>query len=297
VDLKQLEVFVCVAELGSFTRAAAQLRVAQPALSRQVRQLETELRRTLLLRNGRGVTVTEHGQVLLDHARGILHQVQRAREDLAGNKTPAGQVVVGMPPTLSRLCAIELTKHFCSQWPAARLGVIEGYSASLQEALVQGRLDVALLYNPVLSNDIELSLLTSESLVLVSPPGTVGKKTIGLEAIAQLPMIVPGRANAFRLVLQAELAALGLKPKVLVEIDGLAPMLSLVQQGMGHALLPLSSVAAHATADCVLRTIGAPGLKVQVGLAQSAHRPVTKTQQASIDWLKAHVPALIKKAA
>ncbi|MFZ9440589.1 MAG: LysR family transcriptional regulator, partial [Hylemonella sp.] len=82
MDLKQLEYFVRVAELGSFTRASGVLNIAQPALSRQVRLLEVELRQALLQRNGRGVTTTEAGRLLLEHGRGILHQVARAHEDL-----------------------------------------------------------------------------------------------------------------------------------------------------------------------------------------------------------------------
>ena len=82
MDLKQLGYFVRVAELGSFTRAASALGVAQPALSRQVRLLEVELRQNLLVRNGRGATPTEAGHLLLAHGRGILHQVARAREEL-----------------------------------------------------------------------------------------------------------------------------------------------------------------------------------------------------------------------
>ena len=73
MDLKQIEYFVRVAELGSFTRAAVVLNIAQPALSRQVRLLEVELRQNLLVRNGRGAIPTEAGKVLLEHGRGILH--------------------------------------------------------------------------------------------------------------------------------------------------------------------------------------------------------------------------------
>ena len=82
MDLMQIEYFVRVAELGSFTRASVVLDIAQPALSRQVRLLEVELRQNLLMRNGRGATPTEAGKLLLEHGRGILHQVERAREEL-----------------------------------------------------------------------------------------------------------------------------------------------------------------------------------------------------------------------
>ena len=102
MDIKQLEYFVHVAELGSFTRASSVLNIAQPALSRQVRLLEVELRQNLLARNGRGVTTTEAGKLLLEHGRGILHQLGRAREDLERARGAlAGRVAVGLPPSAS----------------------------------------------------------------------------------------------------------------------------------------------------------------------------------------------------
>ena len=121
MDFKQIEYFVQVAELGSFTRAASVLRVAQPALSRQVRSLEVELRQNLLLRNGRGVTLTEAGTRLLAHGRGILQQLQRARQDLEEQRGAAsGLLSIGLPPSLSR----SLTARACGSgtspvWVAA----------------------------------------------------------------------------------------------------------------------------------------------------------------------------------
>ena len=105
MDLKQLEYFVRVAELGGFTKAAAVLSVAQPALSKQIRQLEVELQRNLLMRNGRGVSLTEEGAMLLSHAKGILEQVDRARQEIRDIQgLPIGKVIVAAPPmTSSRL--------------------------------------------------------------------------------------------------------------------------------------------------------------------------------------------------
>ena len=104
MDLKQLEYFMHVAEFGSFTHASRYLKVAQPALSRQVRTLEVELRQTLFARNGRGVTLTQAGQRLLEHARGIVQQVQRARLDLEQQRGAlSGRLVIGLPPSVSRV--------------------------------------------------------------------------------------------------------------------------------------------------------------------------------------------------
>jgi LysR family nitrogen assimilation transcriptional regulator len=137
MDLKQLEYFVRVAEMGSFTRAALALNVAQPALSRQVRLLEVELRQNLLVRNGRGATPTEAGQVLLEHGRGILHQVERAREELGRVRTGlTGQVALGMPPSVARVLTVPLTRAFRLAMPEAKLSISEGLSTAMQEGLL-----------------------------------------------------------------------------------------------------------------------------------------------------------------
>jgi LysR family nitrogen assimilation transcriptional regulator len=129
MDLKQLEYFVHVAELRSFTKAAALLSVAQPALSRQVRHLEVELRQTLLYRNGRGVIPTDAGKRLLAHGRGILLQVERAKQELEEMRgTPVGHVVIGAPPTIMRLFAPPLVSAFQSRFPKATLRIVEARS-------------------------------------------------------------------------------------------------------------------------------------------------------------------------
>ena len=137
MNLKQLEYFVHVAELGSFTRAAEHLSIAQPALSRQVRQLEIELRQNLLTRNGRGVAPTDAGRRLLEHGRGILHQVARAREDLEEMRgAPLGHVTLGVPPTVGRLVTATLVEEFRQRFPKATLGIVEGLSVNVTEWLV-----------------------------------------------------------------------------------------------------------------------------------------------------------------
>src|SRR5450756_381889 len=158
MDLKQLEYFVRVAELGSFTRPAIALDVAQPALSRQVRLLEVELHQNLLTRNGRGAVPTEAGKLLLAHGRGILHQVERAREELGRVRgSLAGRVAVGLPTSLARVLTVPLTRAFRNALPEATISVSEGLSVALQEALVAGRLDIAVLYNARRTDEIEIT--------------------------------------------------------------------------------------------------------------------------------------------
>jgi LysR family transcriptional regulator, nitrogen assimilation regulatory protein len=169
LNLKQLEYFVRVADLGSFTRAAAALDIAQPALSRQVRQLEVELRQTLLLRNGRGASPTEAGKLLLAHSRGILHQVALAKEELGTVRGAlAGRVSIGLPPSLSKLITVPLMREFRKRLPEAQLSLTEGFSVTMSDGLRAGRIDMVVLYNAPPSPDIEIEIMHEEALVLFS---------------------------------------------------------------------------------------------------------------------------------
>lgn len=293
MDLKQLEYFVRVAELGSFTRAAQALDVAQPALSRQVRLLEVELRQNLLLRNGRGASPTDAGRLLLDHARGILHQVERAREELGRvGGALAGRVAIGLPPSLSRVLAVPITRAVRQQLPQASVSICEGLSINMQEWLASGRLDIAVLYNAQPTPEIELTPLLEEDLWLVQPrpPGLQQDPPSGpvaLKDIAQLPLVIPSRPNALRMLVEGEMANLGLRPLVALEIDGVSAILDLVADGAGAALLSRNAVASSPRPSAYqMRPVADPPLRTRLSLATSAQRPSTLTQKTCLALLR-----------
>ena len=289
MDLKQLEYFVRVAELGSFTRASIALDVAQPALSRQVRLLEVELHQSLLVRNGRGATPTEAGKLLLAHGRGILHQVERAREELGRVRgSLAGRVAIGLPPTLARVLTVPLTRAFREQLPDARLSISEGLSTVMQEWLLNGRLDIAVLYNAQPANGIEMMSLLTEYLMLVQarPPGLLEDPPpppIALHDVARLPLVIPSRPNAIRMHVEAEMAGIGCRPLIALEIDGVSAILDLVADGAGCAVLPRNAVASSIRPSAfTVRMISEPALRTRLSLVTSSLRPATLTQQATL---------------
>ncbi len=293
MDLKQLEYFVRVAELGSFTRAAQVLGVAQPALSRQVRLLEVELRQNLLARNGRGATPTEAGQVLLEHGRGILHQVERAREELARVRSGlAGRVALGLPPSVARVLTVPLTRAFRQKLPEAQLSISEGLSSAMQENLHNGRLDIAVLYNPSALPGIELHPLLDEELLLVQPrppglPEDPPPPPITLREVAELPLLIPSRPNALRMHVESEMAAIGCQPHIALEIDGVSAILDLVADGAGVAMLSRNAVMRSVRPSAyALRPISAPALRIPLTTAVSSLRPTTLTQQATLELLR-----------
>lgn len=299
MDLKQLEYFIRVAELGSFTRASIVLDIAQPALSRQVRQLEVELRQNLLVRNGRGVVTTDAGKRLLEHGRGILHQVERTREDMSHMRGAlAGRVAVGLPPSVAGVLTVPLVRAVRERLPDASLSITESLSTAMQESLLTGRLDIALLYNPQPSPDVDSETVLDEELFLVSAPKSAGKGTgkgaasrraapLALHDLAEHQLVIPTRPNAIRMLVEAELAAIGRRPQIALEIDGVPAILALVADGAGHAVLSRHAVViAERLQRYSIRPIVKPVLRTRLALAASSQRPVTRTQRAMGELLR-----------
>jgi LysR family nitrogen assimilation transcriptional regulator len=293
LDLKQLSYFVHVAELSSFTRAAARLGVAQPALSRQVRQLEVELRQTLLTRNGRGASLTEAGRRLLEHARGILYQVERAREELDGMRgAPVGHAVIGVPPSVGRNMTGSLVSEFSNRFPKATLGIVEGLSTYILEWLAAGRIDVGVVYNPAPSPAIETVPLASEPLFLI---GSTDRKRraaqvgtpVPLQALSGFRLIVPSQPHAMRMFIETHLAHGGGKIDVAWEVDGIPAIVDLVARGYGHAVLPMNAIRNHPLRLQLLpRPIVKPKLAITLALVTSSQRPMTPLARQVVGLVK-----------
>ncbi len=293
MDLKQLEYFVHVAEFGSFTQSSRYLKVAQPALSRQVRALEVELRQTLFVRNGRGVTLTEAGKRLLDHARGIAQQVQRARLDLEQQRGAlSGRLVIGLPPSVSRTLTGPLVRAFRESFPLASFGVVEGLSGHLMEWLAVGRVDFCLTYSAAAPAEIELQPLRVEPLYLVGARTPAqGQRMVGsavrLAQVAAKELVIPSRPHSIRMLLDSALADAGLKARVALEIESVPTMLDLVQHDGFHAVLTLNAIQRSGNRESFhARPIGNPRLGTTLRLATAARRPRGALMDAAIEQVK-----------
>ena len=149
MELRQIRYFIHVASLRSFTKAARALNVAQPALSRHIQSLEDELRTQLLFRTTRGVVPTDAGSALLRMGESLLAFVEQMREEVSrAADVPSGNVIVGMPQSISLALAPLLMEECRSRLPMVRLRVTEGLSIFLEEWLNVAKIDVALMTNP-----------------------------------------------------------------------------------------------------------------------------------------------------
>jgi LysR family nitrogen assimilation transcriptional regulator len=295
MDLKQLEYFRHVAELGSFTRAASFLSVVQPALSRQVRQLEVELGQNLFERNGRGVVLTDAGSRLLEHTRGILTQVGRARQELEDQRNgDSGHFALGLPPSLGSSVTVPLVKAFARTLPNARLATVEGLSTYILEWLSVGRVDCALVYNATASATVDLLPLLDDQLYLMAPlaaspaaGASALRDSITLSALADYPLIIPSRPHALRMSVENALASVDRKIRVAHEIECIPAVIDLVRQGHGFGVLPMNAVKSTQWAKEVRALpIGSPPLTTSLSIATSAQRPRSPLMRKAIDVIR-----------
>ena len=306
VNLKQLEYFVHVAELGSFSKAATVLDIAQPALSRQVRALETGLRETLLLRNGRGVVLTEAGKRLYAHGVAILQAVSQAESEMGASRDePVGRVTVGLPPSVGRQITLPLIDGFRRNLPQARLAIVEGLSTHVVEWITTGRVDVGLLFNPESQPALEISPLLDEDLCLVSPapgasPGAVAPPglAVPLQSLQGYPLVLPERGHAVRRLLETQATLAGVRLNIAWEVSSIGSIIDLVVGGYGHAVLHASAVVASGRADALtVRALVAPRLNTVLCLAVSAFKRPTPLMQRTAALLTELVRSLPQVAA
>jgi LysR family nitrogen assimilation transcriptional regulator len=268
-----------------------------------VRLLETDLRETLLLRNGRGVTLTPAGRRLFEHAVLILQQVAQARDELGAQRdTPVGHVTIGLPPSIGRRLTQPLIERFRAQMPKARVTIVEGLSAHIAEWIASGRADLGLLYNPEPTPLLEIVPLLREPLCLVQPRGwRLPPASVSLRELAGVPLIVPERHQVLRRQLETQAMLAGVPLAIACEVSSIPSIIDLVCARMGAAVLHASAVAASGRADELsVRRIVEPELPSVLCVAQAATKPPTplvREAQRMLSSLVAALPGADGKAA
>lgn len=281
MNLRQLEYFIQVARHGNLSHAATALRMGQPALSRHIRALEVELRRSLFHRNGRGVVLTDAGARFLSYAQGALNQLDIGRTALdESDGDLVGRVAVGMPPSLARALTVPLVRAFQQRFGKARIAITEGLSTALQERVLVGGVDVAIIHNPNPSGLLHIEPLVDEALYLLSPPGDatpfLRAETAALRELANLRLIFPAQPHPIRRQVESEAGRLGLQLDVALEIEALTSIPLLVQAGCGHAVVPESVLWAGLPGhELAVRQMVRPLLKGRLALVSASRRQQT----------------------
>ncbi|MGE5640974.1 MAG: LysR family transcriptional regulator, partial [Clostridia bacterium] len=224
----------------SITRASDKLGVAQPALTRRIKQLEDELGAELLTRLPRGVRLTSAGHDFLEHARKVMAAVSLARDQVRGNARPLrGRVVLGTSPTLAPLLLPGCVARARPFLPGVTLKLVEGFSPQLLDALLAGRLDLAVMTNPPRSPRVALTPLLSEPIVVVAAPQARGTRlAYSLAELSRLPLIV---SAGIRVLVEEQLAPFGAQLLVETEADSIEAIRRVLLAGEGATLMPVST--------------------------------------------------------
>jgi LysR family nitrogen assimilation transcriptional regulator len=274
------------------TRAAETLFVAQPALSQHMAKLERELGVKLLRRSVKGVVPTEAGQELLQRARVILAQVAEAREVVtAGTLMPQGNVVLGLPPSVSASLSVPLIVRLQRDFPKVSVRIVESTSGYVLDWLTSGRLDLAVLYGIQRAAGVTAEKLFQEQLYLIQArAGGTTATTIAFRELERFDLVLPGRHHGLRDTLERIAREHAVCLNTSVEIDALAQMKELVKCGVGNTVL--SQAAVH---DEVMRgeleaiKIVAPEVVRVMYIASPSSAPVSNAVRVTVDALKACV--------
>lgn len=245
MELRQLEYFKQIAELGSMTRAASVLHVAQPSLTRRMQQLERDLGVLLFFRSDKGVALTPAGQALLERANDVLERVRRIGDDISKYAhEPKGELSVGLPPSLFDIVTSPLIADYALQYPQVRLRVTEGLSAHLHEQVLTGRLDAALVSDVEPLQLLASRAMLSEQLYLVGSAHSQLdiEHPVPIETVLSRPMLLTSHPNAMRTLVDRRLATRGERLLPALETNSTRLLCELVTRGVGFTVLPYSAI-------------------------------------------------------
>jgi DNA-binding transcriptional LysR family regulator len=247
MDIRHLQALLGIADSGSFSGAAEALGTVQSNVSAQIARLEKELQAALVDRSsGR---LTQEGEVVAARARRVMAELEAMVADVAALRDQVmGTVRVGMIGTTSRWLVPQLFAHVRKRHPLVRLSVVDGTNTTLGPQLVSGRLDLAVVSLPVIDEDVVVSSLFEEDLVLVvaaddplAREAGRGAGPLPLSTLKELELLLPLPGTALRDEIDTAIGGqVTLQPSM--ELDGVRLIASLTFDGYGPAILPASSV-------------------------------------------------------
>jgi LysR family nitrogen assimilation transcriptional regulator len=252
VDSKLLEYFLRTSEIGSINRAAADLHLSQPALSRHIAALEHEMGTQLFTRTQGGVALTDSGKLLADRARPLLRQFAILKEQVG--EMAAGQVAIGIPPSWQQVVTTDLVERMTTQFPGVSLRLHEGVSHMLRDYMFAGLLDLCVVpFATTPAAGYRQTALVREPLILVGNADAQlsPEEPVAVSRLDGVKLVLPGRPNVLRAQVEHTLARKGMSFKVAVETDTLTLCLDLARRSVGYTVVPACAVHAHGFGDSI----------------------------------------------
>jgi len=286
MDVKQLRSLVMVADLGSVTQAAKSLHLVQPAVTRHIRALEQELMVELFERTRHGMTPTDAGQVLIDRARRALQELEYATIEIHPELPElTGVVTVGLLDSLVSPIAAELSQAVLEKYPGITLRILSGYSGYIQQWLIDGDVDLALLYSVSSSPELRMQPLVKEPLWAVAAAGVPLSPyaPISWERLFVEPLILPIPGHGLRALIERARSAIDGDPtlNVVLETNSMVVQKEYARRGLGWTVLPGAAVASDIqNGDLAGAPLDEPAITREVSLALPHTRRMTPATRA-----------------
>lgn len=261
MQIRQLQAFVLLAEQRSFTRAAAQMHLSQPAFSALIRGLEEALKQRLFERSTRHVELTREGQAFEPGARRVLAEMDSA---LAGARDQAerrrGRVSIALLPSLAAGWLPAVLAEFHGRHPGIELAVRDVLSEDCIAAVREGNADLAIAATRAETPELQAEAFCSDGFHLVCPEGhaLARKRSLAPEQLAGQPFIQLSRTSSVRQYIEAALRPFVMN--TLMEVDQLATVMGMVRAGLGISVVPTLSLFHFKQAGLVTRPLNWPGL-------------------------------------
>jgi LysR family transcriptional regulator, nitrogen assimilation regulatory protein len=285
MEYRDLLAFLTVAKLESFSRAADKLSLAQSALSRRVQRLERHLGAPLLERHARGVRVTEAGALLAAKGEKLDGELRRIEQEIRAHVHPQPREVrMAMPQGAAKLFATAVATGYHSLFPQVRLHLFERESAHNRESVLRGDVDLALVYDLQASEELSVTPLLMECVLIVARAGGALARSLdgpcGVTELARLPLILPGLPHGYRRIVENIMTRHGLTPNIILEVNGFATSLHMVQQGLGFTISTYPPVQSAIEAGILVgMPISSPSCEVELSLVHRADRALPPALQ------------------
>jgi DNA-binding transcriptional LysR family regulator len=278
LQLAHLKALSAVARHASFSRAAGELGVTQPAVSMQVRQLEEALGQPLLERVGKRAFPTAAGEILLAHAARAFHEIDAAVERIQALRgVVAGRVRVGTSNSLSIYILPPFLRRFRSRYPATELVVVTGNAPEMARAVVANELDVGIVSLPVRERELAVTPFFDDELVAIAPPLPRWRRlrVIGPEALARESLILFEPGGTVRRVIDAWFHRGGAAPSRPMELGNTEAIKKLVEAGLGLSVTSWFSVKADVRRRLLAAMRLQPALVRKIGVVRRRDKPST----------------------
>ncbi len=244
MELNQIETFIRVVELGSFSRAAETLDVTQPTLSARIQSLEKDVGQRLFERVGRGVRLTEAGRAFLPFAERSLSLLAEGRDAIVASQNPSrGKLRIGSARIIGTYVLPGILDEFHRAFPGVEVAILTGRSHEVLEMLLEE--DVQIGFGRTLVHpEIESIYLYDEEIVFVTHPSHpfAARKSVSISEVAQEPLILYDRDSTYYVLITKVCREAGIVPKVIMNLDSVEATKKMIERNLGVSFLPESAI-------------------------------------------------------